>query len=408
MERMAEVVPDSDEQRYQYFLSESNWSDQEVTEHVAKDADRLLGGKDDTSLIVDESAFTKKGDHSVGVARQYSGRMGKLDNCQVGVFSALSSGTRVCPVGTRLFLPEKWTRNRKRCAKAGVPKERMHHQTKQELAMELVIQARQQGLRFKWVQGDGAYGHDLKFCRNLDDMGERFILAVHKNQRIYLEDPSPAVPEKECKTGRALQRLQTKVRPTTAQNWAKRQPKSDWKVLKMRDSTKGEIEVEVVYRRVWVWDGQTKRVDQWWLVAQRDGAGDYKYALSNAPETVDCKEVARQAGQRFWIERSFEDAKGKVGMSEYQARGWIAWHHHMAMVMMAMLFLVEERELHQTSLPLMSCTDVVELLSIALPNRKIDGQEILRQMKVRHEKRQASIDAAYARQKARRCRHGGA
>ena len=119
--------------------------------------------------------------------------MGKVDNCQVGVFSALSSGTKVCPVGTRLFLPAKWTRNRKRCRKAGVPQQRIKHQTKQELALELVKQARQQGLRFKWVQGDGAYGHDLKFCRNLDDLGERFLLDVHKNKRIYLEDPAVAV-----------------------------------------------------------------------------------------------------------------------------------------------------------------------------------------------------------------------
>jgi SRSO17 transposase len=401
---MEEVVPDADEQRLQYFLSESAWSEQAVMEQVAREADRLFGGKADSSLIVDESAFTKKGDHSVGVARQYSGRMGKLDNCQVAVFSALSSGTQVCPVGTRLFLPKKWTRNRKRCRQAGVPEQRMRHQTKQELALELVVQARQQGLRFNWVQGDGAYGHDLKFCRSLDDLKERFILDVHKTQRIYLEDPSPEVPEKECKTGRAFRRLQSKVKPSTVQNWAKRQPKSNWELLKLRDSTKGEIEVETVHRRVWVWDGKTQRVDQWWLVAQRDAAGDYKYALSNAADTADWKEIARQVGQRYWIERGFENAKGQVGMSDYQARGWVSWHHHMAMVMMAMLFLVEERQEQQPALPLMSCTDVVELLCWALPNRKVSAQELLRQMRLRHEKRQASIDSAYAKQQERRRR----
>ena len=121
-------------------------------------------------------------------------------------------------------------------------------------------QARQQGLRFKWVQGDGAYGHDLKFCRNLDDLGERFLLDVHKNKRIYLEDPAVAVSEKGSKSAATSQRLRTKVKATTAQKWAKRQPKSAWQPLKLRDSTKGEIIVEVVHRRVWVWDGKTQRV----------------------------------------------------------------------------------------------------------------------------------------------------
>jgi SRSO17 transposase len=407
MERMEEMVPEADEQRFQHFLSESPWDDQSVMEQVAKGADPILGGKADSSLILDESAFTKKGTHSVGVARQYNGRMGKVDNCQVGVFSALSSGTKVCPVGTRLFLPVKWTRNRKRCCKAGVPQQRFKHQTKQELALELVKQARQQGLRFKWVQGDGAYGHDLKFCRNLDDLGERFLLDVHKNKRIYLEDPAVAVSEKGSKSAATSQRLRTKVKATTAQKWAKRQPKSDWQSLKLRDSTKGEIIVEVVHRRVWVWDGKTQRVDQWWLLAQRDQAGDYKYTLSNAAETMDWKELAIQSAQRYWIERCFEDGKGKVGMGDCQARGWVSWHHHMAMVMMAMLFLLEERQYNQSAMPLISCTDVVELLCCALPSRKVDGQELLRQIKLRHEKRQASIDAAYAKQRTQKMSSSG-
>lgn len=406
MERMEEVVPQADEQRLQHFLSQSPWNEQSVMDQVAKEADCLLGGKTDSSLIIDESAFSKKGTHSVGVARQYSGRMGKIDNCQVAVFSGLSSGTRLCPVGTRLLLPESWTRNRKRCRQAGVPQQRMKHRTKQELALELVQQARQQGLRFNWVQGDGAYGHDLKFCRNLQDMGERFALGVHKTQRIYLEDPSPAIPEKVCKMGRKKRLFKSKVTPTTVQNWAKRQPKGAWQLLKLRDSTKGEIQVEIVHRRVWVWDGKSQRVDQWQLVTQRDQAGDYKYTLSNAAETVDWKAIARQAAQRVWIEQGFEDSKGQVGMSDYQARGWLSWHHHMAMVMMAMLFMLEEREEHRSVLPLMSCTDVVELLCFALPQRKISAQELLRQMRVRHEKRQASIDTAYRKQQARKLSGG--
>jgi SRSO17 transposase len=409
MERMEEAVPDADEQQLQHFLSASPWSAQAVMAQVAQEADCLLGGRPDSSLLLDESGFTKKGKHSVGVARQYNGRLGKVDNCQVGVFAALASGAEVYPVGTRLYLPKEWTRDRPRCRQLEVPPERFQHQTKQRLALELVREARQQGLRFGWVQADGGYGHDFKFCQSLAAMGERFLVGVHKNQRIYLEDPRPAVPEKISPGGRRPKRLKAQVKATTVEKWAKRQHKSAWRKLDVRDSTKGKIEVEILERWVWVWDGKSGAACHWRLLVQRDAqtGSDYKYALTNARAEVSWEEAATQMRQRYWIERVFEDAKGQVGMGDYQARGWVAWHHHMALVMMAMLFLGLERRVHQAERPLISCADVVDLLCFVLPKRKESAQELLRQLDWRHVKRQASIDAAYRKQEAQRAVSNG-
>ena len=256
------------------------------------------------------------------------------------------------------------------------------------------------------MQGDGAYGHDLKFCQALADQAERFVVGVHKTQRIYLEDPDPAVPAQAGARGRRRTRPQTQARAITVEKWQRQQPPEAWQPLVLRDTTKGELEVEVLHQWVWVWDGKTPQARRWRLIVQRDAAtqSEYKYAWSNAGAEVGWETVARQHGQRYWIERAFEDGKGQVGLGDYQVRGWRAWHHHMAMVMMAMLFLVEERQEQQPALPLMSCTDVVELLCWALPNRKVSAQELLRQMRLRYEKRQASIDSAYSKQQERRRR----
>jgi SRSO17 transposase len=155
LERMEEIVPDADEQQLQHFLSASPWKEDAVYAQVTREANAALGGHPDSCLLIDESGLTKKGKHSAGVARQYNGRLGKVDNCQVGVFTALGRGTEVCLIGARLYLPKQWTRDRKRCRAAGIPKAQTRHRTKQVLAMELIAQAIENGVQFSWVLADG-------------------------------------------------------------------------------------------------------------------------------------------------------------------------------------------------------------------------------------------------------------
>lgn len=399
VERMIEVVPDTEYQALHHFASESPWDHRLIMDQVALDSDRHLGGTPDTGLIIDETGIPKKGKKSVGVARQWCGRLGKVDNCQVGVFASLVRGPSATLVDARLYLPEEWTDDQKRCERAGVPDD-VHFKTKYQLALDIVHHARSLGLRFAWVGVDGGYGKDPNFLKTLDDEGEQFVADVHKDQIIYLEDPAPFIPQRRSARGRAPSRYKTENPKLTVVEWAANQPEQAWRRIAIRDSTKGRLNVDILTRRVWVWLDDQNTVRQWHLIVRREvGAREtIKYSFSNAPAETTPERLAYMQGQRYFVERSFQDAKGSVGLDHYQTRGWLAWHHHMAMVMMATLFMLETRLAQKDSYPLLSCPDIATLLAHFLPRRDITPEEVLRQMAVRHLQRQASIDSAYARQ----------
>jgi len=394
MERMAEVVPDSNEQALQHFLSSSDWDDRGVLDQVAQEADGMLGGGQDTALLLDESGFTKKGKCSVGVARQYNGRLGKVDNCQVGVFAALNRGNRVTLIDKRLYLPESWTSDSERCELVGIPKAYRQFKTKPELALEMVRHSRNLGVRFAWVGFDGLYGNTPAFLRALDDDGEVFVGDVHKNQLIYLSDPQPVLPPRKGNRGRKPSKRVTELTPMRVDAWADEQPQEAWRRVELRHATRGKLTVEVLHREVWLWDGKEAQARQWRLIIRRECANheERKYSLSNAPDSVCIRRLARMQGQRYWIQRGFQDGKSEVGMTHYQARGWKSWQHHMTLVMMAMLFLLKERLLNEEDHPLLSCADIVRLLCGFLPARDRGADELIRQLEIRHRKRAASIE----------------
>lgn len=398
---MQEIVPQSDEQSLQHFISNSPWNDGDVQDQIALEADELLGGHEDSSLMIDESGFQKKGKKSVGVARQWNGRQGKVDNCQVGVFAALVSGDKVQPVDKRLYLPKEWTNDTKRCREAGIPPDKIVFKTKPALALEMVAEARKRGMRFKWVGADGFYGENSGFCAGLEDSGEVFMVDVHKNQPVYSEDPRISIPETKGKNGPKPKKPKASIQPIRVDTLAAQTPDTSWQIIMLRPSTKGDIAFEIFHTQVWVWDGKEKQARKRHLIVRRTiiSKSDYKYSLSNAPEDTSVEKLARMQGQRYWIERTFEDGKSEVGMGDYQVRGWRGWHHHMTLVMMAMLFLLKERMENKESHPLLSCRDIVELLSHFLPRRDVSEEEVLRQMEIRHRNRQSSIDSAYRKQK---------
>ena len=168
MERMVEAVPDSDYQVLQNFLTHSSWGYRPVIDKVARNADALFGGELGTGLYIDESAFEKKGDQSVDVARQWNGRLGKQDNCQIGVFGALGRADRVCIIDARLYLPTEWTDDPRRCERADVPRAEQVHRTKLELAQEIVRHARRTGVSSGsvWTAGTGIPSDFSNPCRH--------------------------------------------------------------------------------------------------------------------------------------------------------------------------------------------------------------------------------------------------
>jgi len=408
MERMAEVVPDSNDQAYQHFMSKSPWDHRAVLHQIASDVDAAIGDSEDCFLIIDESGLAKKGKKSVGVSRQWNGRLGKVDNCQVGVFAALGCGDEVSLINERLYLTQEWVDDPRRCNEAKIPQnERVFH-SKAQLALEMVRDARRQELRYRWVGLDGGYGKEGWLLRALDGDGETWLADVHRDQLVYLEDPKPVIPERRGSRGKAPSRLVAQTLPMRVDEWAAEQPESDWKKVIVRESTKGTLAVEVLHRRVWLWDGQEPAAHCWHLIVRREigSPREIKYSLSNAPEGTTTERLAYQQAQRFWVEQALRNAKSESGLGGYQLRLWQGWHHHMAMVMLAMLFMFEVRREHKTDLSLLSCHDIVEVLRVLLPRANVTYDEILQQLEERHRRRQASIDSAYAKQRGQRQNSG--
>ena len=393
MERMVEAVPDSDYQVLQNFLTHSSWDYRAVMDRVASKTNALLGGRIGTGLYIDESAFAKKGEHSVGVARQWNGRLGKQDNCQVGVFGALGRADRVGLIDARLYLPKEWTDDPRRCERADIPRAEQAHRTKLELAQQIVVHARRSGLRFDWVGVDGGYGKSLEFLQWLQEQGETFVADIHSDQHIYLSDPVPYFPVQ----GRGRPRMYhtSDSQSVEVRKWIKKQPASSWRRKTLRNTTKGKLIVEVLHQRVWLWDKHGATSHCWHLLVRRElnSPGTIKYCLSNAPERTSVIRLVQMQSQRFWIERAFQDAKSHIGMAQYQARQWQSWHRHMTLVMMAMQFMLQARLSYVQTHPLLSCYDIQILLAKTLPDRRSNQEEILRQLQIRHQQRQALIES---------------
>jgi SRSO17 transposase len=394
MERMEEYVENYDYQAQQQFLSDSPWDHRPLVAKVAQEVDALLGGSD-SMLLIDESGFAKKGNKSAGVARQWNGRLGKVDNCQVGVFAALSDGQRAALVDLRLFLPESWTSDPQRCAQAKIPKTECQERTKPQLAWEMIQKAVEQGLRFGWVGLDSLYGHTPWLLRAIEDEGLLFAADVHRDQRVYLDDPGPYRPRRTAKVGRKFTSLRSRCESVAIADLFAEASPSQWTRVVVREGTKGMIAVRACRRPVWLWDGQEKKARPWWAVCFIDSAtGERKYFVSNAGSKVNLKTLIQKRASRFWIERSFQDAKTSMGMADYQVRGWLAWHHHMALVMLAMLFVLRERALHERDVELLSYQDVVELLDAYLPRADRSKEAVIANMHRRHAKRRAAIESA--------------
>jgi SRSO17 transposase len=397
---MAIVVEDGCEQQFQHFISNSPWRHEPIIAQIARDADRLLGGKPGSALIIDESSFAKQGDRSVGVARQWCGRLGKVDNCQVAVFAVLTDGARHTPVDMRLYLPQRWIDDPARCDLAEIPPEARKMRSKSALALEMVRAARARGMRFGWVGVDGGYGKEPAFLRAVDDMGEVFVADVHGTQRVWSEPLGLHVPAQKV-TGRPPGKQQASVDGITVEKLAAGFGADDWTRCILRDSTRGPLRVDVAHRRVWVWDGEEAAARCWHLVVRREvGAPKkIKYSLSNAAADTPLERLAQMQGERYWVERAFEDAKGECGLADYQALGWRAWHHHVTMVTLAMLFIAEQRVAHQPGLALLTPRDIVEMLKETLPRKPQGKEALVDRINQHHSRRRSAIESRYRLQR---------
>jgi len=398
---MASVVDAGCAQQFQHFISNSPWDHKPVVAQIGQDADHLLGGKPSSCLIIDESSFAKQGDRSVGVARQWSGRLGKVDNCQVAVFGVLSDGQRHTPVDTRLYLPKGWIDDPARCERAGIPPDARTLTAKSAHALDIVRQARAGGMRFEWVGVDAGYGKEPAFLRALDERNEVFVADVHRTQRVWLDQPDRAVAPSLPGRGRPAQKRQASGEPVTVESLVKGFTRADWTRCVLRDSTRGELRVDLAHRRVWLWDGEEATPRCWHLIVRREvkSPDTIKYTLSNAAAETPVLRLGQMQGQRYWVERAFEDAKGECGLADYQTVGWRAWHHHVTMVMLAMLFIAEQRVAHQPGLALLTPRDIVEMLKETLPRKPQGKETLVARINLRHERRRGAIASRFRTQR---------
>ena len=329
----------------QHFLGQSPWPYLPLRAELVRWVDEAFGDPDGV-LIVDESSVAKCGDKSVGVARQYCGATGKIDNCQVGVFLAYASRYGHTLLDTRLYLPEEeWAKNPARRQAAGVPPE-VVFRTKPALAAELVL-GPGQAIRHRWVTFDEGYGKDPGFLSRLEEAGERYIGEVPKSVRVWLERP---VVEEPGRGGSGRPRHKPRVRadqpaPQTVAQVAAALPARAWQRLAFREGTKGTQHAEFARLRVVV-----ERADlpgpELWLVVERSLAqeAEVKYYLSNAAPEVPLRTLAQVGHTRWPVEDGFLQGKQEVGLDAYEVRSWLGWHHHMTLVLLALWFLKLETQ----------------------------------------------------------------
>jgi len=326
---------DQDRQKLQKFIGQADWDHRPPLALLAEQVGQRLGAADGV-IVFDPSAFAKKGDKSVGVARQWCGRLGKVENCQVGVYMGYVSSVEHTLVNFRLYLPEEWAKDRARRKEAGVPKE-IRFQTRHELALEMLSESGQY-LPHAWVTGDDEMGRPAHFRRELSDLDERYLLAVPSNTLIRDQEVAP--PEYSGR-GRHPKNPFARV-----DDWAARRPEGSWTRIEVRDGEKGPLEVEAVKCRVRarIETGGEGPDELLFItrVLQLDGTSKVDYYLANAEAATPLAELARVAKAEHRIEECLERAKGEAGLGDYQVRNWPGWHRHQTLSLLAAWFLTEE------------------------------------------------------------------
>jgi SRSO17 transposase len=321
----------------QWFVGMSDWDDEPLRKELVQQVGKQLG-RSDGVLVFDPSAFPKSGKESVGVARQWCGRLGKVDNCQVAVFLGYVSAEEHTLVDMRLYLPKEWTKDKARREKAGVPAH-IRYRTRHQLCLEM-LEKHGDALPHSWIAGDDELGRPSAFRRRLDLLGERYLLAVPSNTLVRdLEVAEPVYSG----TGRRPQRPWQRV-----DAWTASLPGQAWSSIDVRDGSKGPLIVEIVKRRV---VGRTHRRQQGHeevLVVIRYRDRDNRrvlktdYYLSNAAPLVELAEFARVAKAEHRIEECIQRAKSEAGLADYEVRNWKGWHHHQTLSLITTWFLVTE------------------------------------------------------------------
>jgi SRSO17 transposase len=299
--------------------------------------------------IVDDTSFPKQGTHSVGVARQYCGQLGKQDNCQVAVSLSVANDHASLPIAYQLFLPQVWADDPARRTKAGVP-DTIRFETKTAIALGQLRQALTAGVPVGILLGDVGYGDETAFRVGVAELGLRYVLGVRPGTSVWAPGTGPLPPLPWSGRGRRPTRLRRDAenQPVTLKALALSLPAQDWRTVTWREGTRGELSSRFAAVRVRPAHRDTQRTEPWpeeWLLIEWP-AGDAepaKYWFSNLPRRSSLKRLVKVAKARWWIERDYQDLKQELGLGQYEGRNWRGFHHHASLCIAAYGFLIAER-----------------------------------------------------------------
>ncbi len=344
-ENIAEAIAGCNVRNLQAFITTGAWGDAALLAETRLGVLEVLAD-DDAVCNYDETGFPKKGTKSVGVKRQYSGTLGRTDNCQVAVFANYSSAKGHTFMDRRLFVPEEWADDPVRRAEAGVPPE-VVFRTKPELALEMLTVAASDGVPCRWVGGDSVYGDSPTFVQGVRQLGKWYVLDTGCDTRVWTEEPQviPAEQRPKPRRGRPYTQPLVVGEAKRVDEVIAALPAKAWRRVAVAEGSQGPRVYE--YAEVWVWfsegglPGPPERLLVRRSIAQEP---ELKYHRSNAPAEVPLGKLAAVRGTRWTIEEDIQSAKGECGLDEYETRGWVGWHHHTALSMLALAFLVLQKQ----------------------------------------------------------------
>lgn len=338
---------DAMRQRLADCVTSSPWLDSELQRRLALKFERELPGLE--VFVIDDTGFPKKGHLSVGVTRQYSGTLGRTENCQVATSLHVAGEKGSGCIGLRLYLPEAWTDDRGRCDAAGVPNE-IAFKKKWEIALELLDQAFAWGMPKMPVLADAGYGEGTEFRDELVTRDLRYVVGVPGNHLIWRPGSNPRVPERTDKVGRPrTQARDASTQPIKISKLVEGIPRTRYKTITWRAGSRGKMSSKFLVFRVRSAERHTKgrppTEEQWLICEWPESEKSPKFHFSNLPASTSVKELIRTAKLRWRVERDYQEMKGELGLDHFEGRTWRGFHHHATLCAVAHGFLALRRAL---------------------------------------------------------------
>jgi len=345
---MAMELGEVNDQQLHHLLTQAKWDAGQLMDRVAVDFAQLIEDhdlSDDLALLMDESSFPKKGKHSAGVKRQYCGQLGKVDNCQVGVFGALSAGSLVNLVQARLYQPGKAV-------------------TKIDHAQAIIKYVKEKlKIAVQWVSFDAFYGRDAALLANLVKSGQEFVADVPDTHQVWLKPFQMRVPRSTGGRGRKPIHAKPTEPSVPLRKYIRSLGRKDWRTIVVRHQSRGKLKAKFHRRDVYLLNPLTGKRMKLILLIRKDPDGTIKYSLCHAPKYIRTRVLAYRQCKRYFIEQSFREAKLELGLNEYQTRSEVGWQRHMALCMLTQLFINTEKLRHKTRNRLkLSAGDILRLI----------------------------------------------